>query len=164
MLVTSIPDAAAVSTIPSVFESAKESTKGSPKTWNTPMKRHIREDTMTRIRRPLLPDTACHPSFMLLKNGSGLEGLLVLIELLTTAAATTVRKNVQMSIMSISLMSLAARRNPAITGEKRYLAEPAIDTRPLAFEYCSFVRRSVMVAVYDGSRRAEKTELMVVPR
>jgi hypothetical protein len=49
-------------------------------------------------------------------------------------------------------------------GEKRYLAEPAIDTRPFAFEYCSFVRRSVMVAVYEGSRSAEKTELMVVPR
>ena len=66
---------------------------------------------------------------------------------LTTAAATTVRKNVQMSMMRISLMSLTARMNPAMIGEKMYLDEPAIDTSPLAFEYCSLVRRSVIVAV-----------------
>ena len=66
--------------------------------------------------------------------------------------------------MRISLMSLTAKRNPAMTGEKRYLAEPAIDISPLALEYCSLVRRSVIVAVYEGPKSAENTELIVVPR
>ena len=48
-----------------------------------------------------------------------------------------------------------------MTGEKIYLEEPAMDTSPLAFEYCSLVRRSVIVAVYEGSRSAENTELML---
>ena len=147
MLVTSMPEAAAVSTIPNVFESENESTKGSPNTWNTPMKRQIREETTTRTMSPFVAVTAAQPSFMLLKNGSGSLLTLVLIPALTTAAATTVRKNVQMSMMRISLMSLTARMNPAMIGEKMYLEEPAIDTRPLAFEYCSLVRRSVIVAV-----------------
>ena len=60
-------------------------------------------------------------------------------------------------------MSLTARRNPAMTGEKRYLALPAIDTSPFARENCSFVSRSVMVAVNAGSKSAENTELITTP-
>ena len=142
-----MPEAAAVSTIPSVFESENDSTKGSPRTWNTPMNRQIREDAMTRTTRPFLAVTAAQPSFMLLKKGSFSTGALFFTPRLTIAAAMTVRKNVQMSITRISLMSLTASRKPAIIGEKIYLEEPAIDTSPLAFEYCSLVRRSVMVAV-----------------
>ena len=41
---------------------------------------------------------------------------------------------------------------------------PAMETSPFALEYCSFVRRSVMVAVNAGSRSAEKTELTITPR
>ena len=147
MLVTSIPDAAVVSTMPSVLESAKDNTNDSPSTWKTPMNKVIREVMMISRRMPLLPEITFQPSFMLLKKGSGFLGVLVLMPRLTTAATITVRKNVQMSMMSISLMSLTASRKPAMMGEKRYLELPAIDTRPFALEYCSLVRRSVIVAV-----------------
>ena len=49
MLVTSMPEAAAVSTIPNVFESENESTKGSPNTWNTPMKRDLIPNANDRL-------------------------------------------------------------------------------------------------------------------
>ena len=51
-----------------------------------------------------------------------------------------VKKKVHISIMSKREISLTASRNPAITGENRYLALPARDTRPLAFENSSFER------------------------
>ena len=62
------------------------------------------------------------------------------------------------------MISLKARIKPARIGEKRYLELPAMETSPFALEYCSFVRRSVMVAVNAGSRSAEKTELTITPR
>ena len=75
-----------------------------------------------------------------------------------------VKKNVHISIIRRSLISLTARRKPAIIGENRNLELPAIDTRPFAFENSSLVRRSVTVAVNDGSIRAEKQELIATPR
>ena len=82
---------------------------------------------------------------------------------LTVAAAVIVRKNVHMSMISRSLISAIVSSAPAMMGESRYLALPARETSPLAFEYSSGVSRSVIVALNDGSRRAENTELIPTP-
>ena len=44
-----------------------------------------------------------------------------------------------------------------MTGETRYLALPAKETRPLAFEYSSSVNKSETVALYAGSSKEENT-------
>ena len=103
------------------------------------------------------------PSLKLFINDSFSFFSVVGSPFLTTAALITVKKNVQISIIRRSFTSLIPSRNPAITGEKRYLALPASDTNPLALENSSFVSRSVIVALYDGSRRAENTALTNTP-
>ena len=75
----------------------------------------------------------------------------------------TVRKKVHISIISRRLISETASSNPAIRGDIRYLALPASPTIPLAFVYSSLSRRSVIVALYAGSSRAENMELTVTP-
>ena len=48
-------------------------------------------------------------------------------------------------------------------GENRYLALPAKETSPPALENSSGVRRSVIVALKEGSKRAENVELTNTP-
>ena len=79
---------------------------------------------------------------------------------LTTAVHATVKKKVLMSIISRVLILLTLNNKPAISGEIRYLALPARLTIPLALEYSSEVNKSVTVALYEGSRREEKAELI----
>ena len=49
-------------------------------------------------------------------------------------------------------------------GDTRYLALDAREVRPLALVYSSGVRRSVIVALKAGSRRAEKKAETKTPR
>ena len=75
----------------------------------------------------------------------------------------TVIIKVKISITSSNLMSLTAKSSPANIGDTRYLALPAKLTMPLALEYSSFVKISVTVALYEGSNKAEKIELIDTP-
>ena len=94
---------------------------------------------------------------------SVLSGSFAVMAFLTIAVHITVRKNVLISISSKSFTSLTASSSPAMRGEIRYLALLAIPAIPLALEYSSFVRRSVTVALYEGSSNDEKTELINTP-
>ena len=55
------------------------------------------------------------------------------------------------------------KSTPAIIGESKYLALPARESSPLALENSSFVSKSLIVALNDGSSSDEKTELIKTP-
>ena len=161
--VTSIPQAQIVSAIPRVLASLKERISGSARIWNIPINSVITEDMIMSMMTPRFLHSTCHPVFTLSRSGSLFSITDAPMPRLTTAALMTVKKKVQISITSSNFISLTDRRSPAIIGENRYLADPARDTRPLAFEYSSAVRRSVMVALYEGSSSAEKMALTETP-
>ena len=85
------------------------------------------------------------------------------IPFLTTKVDITVRINVHISITSNTLTFANDKTIPAITGEIRYLALPASDISPLAFEYSSSVSRSETVALYAGSSNDENTAEINTP-
>ena len=92
---------------------------------------------------------------MLAKNGCLSVLRLVFTPFLTIAVAITVTKNVHISIISKREISLIVSKNPAITGETRYLALPASETSPFALENSSLERISVIVDRYAGSNSEE---------
>ena len=94
---------------------------------------------------------------MLSLNDNFSKGFTASIPLLTANVESTVRINVQISITSKIFTSLTESKIPAMTGETRYLALPARETSPLAFEYSSGVNKSETVALYAGSRNEENT-------
>lgn len=73
------------------------------------------------------------------------------------------RIKVIISTISNTFILNKANKGPAIIGEIRNLDELAICISELAFTYSSFVNRSVIVALYDGSRSDENIEHKVIP-
>ena len=103
--VASMPSEHTVSVIPSVPESAKDSTRGSLSTWITPMNMLITEETRISRSTPFRARIACQPSRRLPAKLSRFSFFFVSSPFLTTAVAATVTKNVQMSITSSRRMS-----------------------------------------------------------
>ena len=127
------------------------------------MKHVITDEMITSISTPRFSVMVFQPSRKLSMKLPDRSGLFVIMLFLTTPIHITVRKNVQISITISSFTSATVSSMPAMSGEIRYLALPEMLTIPLAFEYSSLVRRSVTVALYEGSSNDENTELINTP-
>ena len=123
----------------------------------------INEERITKRRTPFFSVTTFQPSVKSLKNEVCTFIFSVPSPFLTTAVEIIVRPKVAISMTSNKRISETANRRPARNGEIKYLALPARLTRPLAFANSSFVSKSDIVALYDGSKSDEKTELTVTP-
>ena len=144
---TSIPNVITVISVPRVALSEKLKTIGEARVCMTPRQKVISAPMTTRVSIPFLPVRASQPVFSSAENEDPFSAFLPLRPFFTARVVETVTKKVQISRRSSSRISEMVRRKPARTGETRYLAEPAICTRPLALLYCSGSSRSVMVAL-----------------
>ena len=116
---TSMPLAQTVSATPSVFASVKDSIIGSTRIWNIPMNSVMAEDTSTSSSTPFRARKIRQPSRMLARKPVAVSAAFLPMLRRTTAALTTVRKKVPMSIASSSFTSLTVSRKPARIGESR---------------------------------------------
>ncbi|MNI50390.1 hypothetical protein D3C73_1050480 [compost metagenome] len=121
----SIPRAIMVSSVPNTALSEKARIIGIASVSMKPRKKVITEVIITSTSTPLLIETALHPSLNSLMNDPVSSDFLEVRPLRTASVEATVTKKVQMSIISSSFTSETMSRNPASTGEIRYLAEPA---------------------------------------
>ena len=92
-LVTSIPEAQRVSTMPKVFLLSKSRIIGSDKIYTAPMQNVIRAAMTTKVSRPLLQATAFHPFFRSSAKEASFLSFFLPIPCRTTAVVTTVKIN-----------------------------------------------------------------------
>lgn len=146
-LVTSIPLAEIVSPIPSAALVVKLRNIGVKSVCINPRKNVMTDAIRTSTSTPLFFERAFQPSENSFIKDAAAFFFVTAMPRRTVKVAKTVRKNVQMSMRSSSLIPDTESKKPAQIGEIRYFAEPDIPIRPLAFVYCSGVRRSVTVAL-----------------
>ena len=101
------------------------------------MKHVITDETMISIITPRFSFIAAQPSLKLSGKDASASAGFAEIPLRTTAVHITVRKNVPISIIKSIFTSLTVSTKPAISGDIRNLALPAMLTMPLALEYSS---------------------------
>jgi len=160
-----IPTEAIVSTVPSVLVPTYGRRIGLRSVCRKPMTKTAIVMSPTTRRTFLREATARQPANSWAINPSSSAPPLVLpAALRTTTLQTTVTRQVLASTSSNARSPTAGSRNPASSGEMRYLEEAASWSMPEARTYSSGPTKSLTLARSAGSVRAAKHEEATMPR